>query len=67
MLYAIRPDAGYFDLSPTGEVVVDEKGYTTFKKQENGRDRYMILRDEQKPRATEALMLLSSQPPSAVK
>ncbi len=67
VLYAVRPDAGYFDLSPVGQVIVDEKGYTTFKEQKNGRDRYMILRDEQKQRATEALMLLSSQPPSALK
>ena len=67
VLYAVRPDAGYFDLSPAGTVTVDDKGYTTFAAKKDGRDRYMILRDAQKPRATEALMLLSSQPPNAGK
>lgn len=63
VLYAVRPDVGYFDLSPPGTVTVDDEGYTTFEANEEGRDRYMILKDEQRPRATEALMLLSSQPP----
>lgn len=65
VLYAVRPDAGYFDLSPTGTVTVADNALTTFAAKKDGRDRYLILRDEQKPRATEALMLLSSQPPGA--
>ena len=64
MLYAVRPEAGYFDLSSAGKVSVDGEGFTTFAEKEGGRDRYMILKDEQKPRATEALTLLSSEPPS---
>lgn len=65
VLYAVRPDAGYFDLTPTGQVTVADNGLTTFAIKENGRDRHLILREEQKPRATEALTLLSSQPASA--
>ncbi|MBI1246333.1 nucleoside hydrolase [bacterium] len=63
VLYALRPDHNYFDVSQPGTVTVLEDGYTTFEPNENGRDRYLILRDDQKARATEALMLLSSQPP----
>lgn len=63
VLAAIRPEHKYFDLSPAGRVTIDENGYSTFEPQAEGRDRYLILRDEQKPRATEALTLLSSEPP----
>lgn len=63
VLVAVRPDHQYFDLSPAGQVTVHEDGYTTFEPKEGGRDRYLILRDDQKARATEALMLLSSEPP----
>lgn len=64
VLYAVRPEHGYFDLSPAGQVTVLEDGLTTFEASENGRDRYLILRENQKARATEALVLLSSQPPT---
>ena len=64
VLHAIRPDHQYFDLSPPGKVTVADNALTTFKESADGRDRYLILRDDQKPRATEALVQLSSQPPS---
>lgn len=64
VLYAVRPEHGYFDLSPSGRVTVEEDGLTTFSASESGRDRYLVLRDDQKARATEALVLLSSQPPA---
>ncbi|MEZ6075921.1 MAG: nucleoside hydrolase [Pirellulaceae bacterium] len=64
VLYAIRPDRGYFDVSPPGRVSVTEEGLTVFKKSADGRDRYLILRDDQKGRAIEALVQLSSQPPA---
>lgn len=65
VLVAVRPDHNYFDISPAGQVTVLEDGYTTFEAKEGGRDRYLILRDDQKARATEALTLLSSEPPHA--
>jgi len=64
VLYGVLPDRGYFDLSQPGQVTVDERGYTLFTPTENGRDRYLILREDQKGRATEALVQLSSQPPN---
>lgn len=65
VLHAVRPDRGYFDLSPPGRVVLADDGLTTFEESAEGRDRYLILRDEQKGRAAEALVQLSSQPPAA--
>ncbi|MEW4564824.1 nucleoside hydrolase [Bremerella sp. JC770] len=65
VLVAVRPDQHYFDLSAPGRVTVQDDGYTNFEPAEDGRDRYLILKDDQKARATEALTLLSSQPPGS--
>jgi purine nucleosidase len=65
VLYAVQPEHGYFDLSPSGIVTVAEDGLTTFAAQENGRHRYLVLTPEQRIRVTEALVQLSSQPPEA--
>lgn len=64
VLHAIRPDRDYFDESPIGRVSVADDGLTTFEESAEGRDRYLILRDDQKGRTTEALVQLSSQPPN---
>ena len=63
VLHAVRPSRAYFDLSPRGTVSVADDGLTKFTESDDGRDRYLILRDNQKGRATEALVQLSSQPP----
>jgi hypothetical protein len=62
VLYGVWPDAKYFDLSEPGEVKLDEKGRSTFSPKPGGRDRMLKLREEQKPRVMEALILLASQP-----
>lgn len=64
VLYAVRPDRGYFELSPPGRVSIDENGVTTFNRAEGGRDRYLINLEDQKCRVVEALVQLSSQPPN---
>jgi inosine-uridine nucleoside N-ribohydrolase len=61
-LYAVRPDAGYFSLSPNGTVRVDDKGNTLFTPSDEGKHRYLILDDASKARTLEALILLASQP-----
>lgn len=63
VLYGILPDRGYFDLSPPGNITVEDDGFTRFEPDPKGRHRYLILRPEQKPRVLEAEVLLSSQPP----
>ncbi|MEM6687950.1 MAG: nucleoside hydrolase [Planctomycetota bacterium] len=63
VLIAVRPDHEYFKLSSPGEVTVEDSGVTTFAEKPDGRDRYLILDEDQKTRITEALTLLSSQPP----
>jgi hypothetical protein len=63
VLYAVHPDRGYFDLSPSGTVTVEADGSTRFEPTPGGKHRYLILRPEQAPRVREAEVQLSSQPP----
>ncbi|MEM6364343.1 MAG: nucleoside hydrolase [Planctomycetota bacterium] len=64
VLVAVFPENGYFEHSPLGRVQIDADGYSTFAPQADGRDRYLILADDASDRVMEALVLLSSQPPS---
>jgi purine nucleosidase len=63
VLCAVLPDRGYFEISPAGTVNVESDGFTRFTPSPRGNHRYLILKPEQKPRALEALVQLSSQPP----
>jgi inosine-uridine nucleoside N-ribohydrolase len=64
VLYAVRPEGGYFDLSGPGRVVVESDGFTRFTPEADGRDRYLVLKtDAQVERVREALALLASEPP----
>ena len=63
VLYAVRPNRGYFDLSPRGTVTVLEGGRTIFTPNENGKHRYMIVTPEQIATVREALVQLCSEPP----
>lgn len=63
--YAVRPDRGYFKLSPPGQVTVEADGFTRFVPAENGRDRFLILEPGSVGRLKEAMTELTSQPLSA--
>ena len=62
VLYAIFPEAGYFDISPAGTVTVDDHGLTQFSADDNGRHHYLKMSNPQQVRVVEALVQLSSQP-----
>lgn len=62
VLYAVRPERGYFQLSPPGTVSVAEDGVTTFTPRANGLHRYLIVTPAEQGRTLEALVQLSSQP-----
>ncbi|MCP4638919.1 MAG: nucleoside hydrolase [bacterium] len=66
VLWAVRPDRGYFDLSEPGRVTVNEKGKSVFAPAADGPHRYLIVDEEQIARTREALAQLSSQPPDAL-
>jgi inosine-uridine nucleoside N-ribohydrolase len=67
VLQLVRPDRDYFGLTSVGKVTVADDGLTTFQEDANGRDQYFTLNDEQIARTLEALQLLSSEPPHAVR
>lgn len=63
VLQAIRPDAGYFELSKPGYVRIDAEGYTEFAFDQDGPHRYLSLPTEGIPRVREAIIALSIQFP----
>ena len=62
VLYAVRPDSGYFDLSAPGNVLVDAKGFTKHIPAPGGLHRYLIVNDVQRARILESMIWLVSQP-----
>lgn len=63
VLQAVRPGAGYFQLSPPGRVEIADDGRTTFLPAAEGNQRYLVIPPGGHARILEALTLLSSQPP----
>lgn len=63
VLIAVRPDRGYFDLSPRGTVTVKEDGLTTFEANASENHQYLVIPKDGHDRILESLTLLSSQPP----
>jgi inosine-uridine nucleoside N-ribohydrolase len=63
VLFAIRPDRDYFNLSKPGTIHLDSQGVTRFREDEGGKHRYLIPRGGPE-RVREALTSLASQPPT---
>lgn len=64
VLWAVRPERGYFTLSAPGWVRVDDQGRTRFEPAPDGRHRRLLVDEMQCARALEAFIHLASQPPS---
>jgi inosine-uridine nucleoside N-ribohydrolase len=64
VLYAVRPDADYFALSKPGKITVLLGGLSRFDETESGTHRHLILPEEKRARALEAMVMLASQPPA---
>ena len=63
VLYAARPDRGYFSLSRPGKITVLPDGGSRFEESESGSHRYLVIEPGQRARTLEALVMLASQPP----
>jgi inosine-uridine nucleoside N-ribohydrolase len=63
VLYGARPDGNYFTLSKPGKITVLDDGSSRFDESDGGNQRHLILTDDEKARALEALVMLTSQPP----
>jgi inosine-uridine nucleoside N-ribohydrolase len=64
VLYAVRPNYGYFSVSPPGTISVLPDGGSRFEPSASGNHRYLLLSDEQRARTLEAMIVLASQPPA---
>lgn len=63
MLYAARPNEGYFKLSEPGTITVLADGRTTFTPSAEGKHRYLILDPAQKERIIKTYRELASAKP----
>ncbi|MCS6952996.1 MAG: nucleoside hydrolase [Bryobacterales bacterium] len=63
VLWAVRPERGYFRLSEPGWVRVDDQGRTSFEPASEGRHRHLLVDELQRARILEAFLYLASQPP----
>lgn len=64
VLYAVRPDRGYFGLSEPGTISIDDQGFSSHAPSAEGKHRYLTVDDGQIIRVREALVQLASQPPT---
>lgn len=48
MLYAVRPDAGYWALHEYGRITVDDEGVTTWYRDEKCRHTYLLYKEDHK-------------------
>jgi inosine-uridine nucleoside N-ribohydrolase len=62
VLFAIRPDRGYFDLSQPGTVTLGPKHVTVFTPDADGNCRYLILKAEQVERIKTVIEDLVTEP-----
>jgi inosine-uridine nucleoside N-ribohydrolase len=62
VLEAVRPQRGYFTLSPPGRVIVEADGATRFEEASDGPHRFLLADPLQAARAVEAFVTLCSEP-----
>ena len=65
VLQAVRPDAGYFDLSDPGRVTICEEGTARFAPEPNGPHRFLLLKGDQRGRMLDDMLRLCAQPSDA--
>jgi inosine-uridine nucleoside N-ribohydrolase len=62
VLYDLRPDRGYFDISPPGDVLVSPDGTTKFQAATQGKRYFLKVDPVQAARVREACVWLASHP-----
>jgi purine nucleosidase len=62
VLFDLRPDRGYFDVSPPGNITVSPDGSTSFQPNLQGKRYFLSVNPTQAARVREACVWLASQP-----
>ncbi|MDO5553195.1 MAG: nucleoside hydrolase [Planctomycetia bacterium] len=65
VLYAVRPDRGYFGISPAGVIHVADDGVTTFEEKADGKAFLLTMDEFQAARVKEVFVWLCSEPPKS--
>ncbi|MDO5553196.1 MAG: nucleoside hydrolase [Planctomycetia bacterium] len=65
VLYAVRPDRGYFGISPAGVVHVADDSVTTFEEKADGKVFLLTMDEFQAARVKEVFIWLCSEPPKS--
>ena len=63
VLWAVRPDRGYFGLSEKGRVSYDAEGYTTWTADPTGTHQYLTVDEKQIERVKEVMTTLATEAP----
>jgi len=66
VLYAVRPQGGYFSLSPRGRISAAADGTTRFEPDAQGTHQHLVVGDAQRQRALAAMIELASRRPGAL-
>src|SRR5262249_16111681 len=61
VLYAIRPDLGYFDVSPARRITVGDDAVTRFDASDRGTHRYLMVQERHRQAVLEAMRSLASE------
>jgi len=65
VLYAVRPNRDYFNLSAPGKIAVDENGITEFKQDPKGNHRLLTVNRQQIIRLEQLFADICSEPPKS--
>lgn len=63
VLYAARPDRGYYGLSKPGKITLNDKNITEFEEVEGGLHRYQTVMQDQIVQVSEVFVQMVSSPP----
>jgi inosine-uridine nucleoside N-ribohydrolase len=67
VLYAVEPDAEYFNFSESGTITVDENNFTNFKPDPRGKHAYVSVTSEQAEKIKQRFIFLTTQKPLKAK
>ena len=66
VLWGVRPEGGYFGLSPKGTVTYDKRGFTAWEEDPQGNHRYLTVDEKQIDVVKQVMTALAAEPPSGL-
>lgn len=63
VLYAIEPGNSHLNISPNGQITIDEKGYSRFNPSQEGKHHFLIINNDSIPNVVSKLVEVSTNIP----